>query len=358
MSVSPPDLCQNCGYSKRHSRQRDDEVLRFCANCKAWLCEACRVEVRQCEQHGHAVVERPGNSTLQSEVPKEDGWYPRVPESVYHADPDSLSSSGARLLIKETPEEFRHQQDQPPDPKPQYDFGHAAHKMVLGEGQQIFVLDPAIHGRTKDGEIAKVPAATSKWKAAEAQARESGRLPITKANMDIAQRMAGRVHTNPIAARLFMSGMPEVSGYWHDQATGVRCRFRADWLPDRPGRMICVDYKTALSADPKKFEKSLVDYGYHQQAAWYLDGLREVGIADDAAFLFIVQKKTPPFPVSLVQIRPEDVELGRRQNRRALELYARCRAEKSWPGYGDGIHVVGLPAWAASQIEASLADVV
>lgn len=351
-----PTKCQNCGYAQKYSRQLPDEVPVYCGGCAAWLCAACRDQIG-CADRGHAVAARPIITARQTGVPEVDDVYSAISDTVYHSDHHSLSSSGARALLPPScPALFRQKQDEPPDPKPQYDFGHAAHKMVLGEGSQLFVLDPTIHGRTKDGEIAKVPAATSKWKLADAAAREAGKLPITKANIDVAQRMAGIVHTNPVAARLLAAGLPEVSGYWHDAETGVRCRFRPDWLPDMPGRMICVDYKTAVSANPAAFAKSALDYGYHQQAAWYLDGLRECGISDDAAFLFVVQQKTSPFLVSLVQLEPEAVELGRRQNRRAIELFAKCQAERSWPGYGDGIHTVGLPGWAVSQIEASLAD--
>lgn len=350
-----PEKCQNCGYSQRYSRQVDGEVLVYCADCRAWICAACR-EQRGCEAN-HTLVDQTVNVAQQSAVPQLDGIYAHIPEDVYHGDPRSLSSSGARALLPPScPALFRQKIDEPPDPKPQYDFGHAAHKMVLGEGQRLFVLDPAVHGRTKDGEIAKVPAATSKWKAADQAARENGKLPITKANIDIAQRMAGVVHTNRVAASLLSAGAPEVSIYWRDEATGVRLRCRPDWLPDRSGRMICVDYKTAVSANPAAFMKAALDYGYHQQAAWYLDGLAAAGVADDAAFLFIVQQKAEPYLVSLVQLDPEAIELGRRQNRRAIELFAECQSRQVWPGYGDGIHTGSLPGWAVKQIEEALAD--
>lgn len=351
-----PDKCGNCGFSERHTKQLPGETLIYCPNCSHWLCAACRDLM--CVPYGHRTAEAVlVNGTVQPTVPLEDGLYAKVSEAIYHGDADSLSSSGARTLLNDCPAMFRAKQDEPPDPKPQYDFGHAAHKMVLGEGQQLFVLDPQIHGRTKDGEIAKVPAATAKWKDADARAREAGKLPITKANMDIAQRMAGVVHTNRLAAKLLSAGMAEMSGYWTDAETGVRLRFRPDYLPDLTGRMVCVDYKTAVSADPRKFIRSALDYGYHQQAAWYLDGLRATDVSDDAAFLFIVQCKSAPYLVSLVQLDPATIELGRRQNRAAIDLFAKCRADNEWPGYGDGIHVLSLPNWAVTQIESALADV-
>ena len=288
-------------------------------------------------------------------VPPNDGIYPRIPDDVYHGDHDSLSSSGARTLLNLTPAEFDEQRQQPPKPKPQYDFGHAAHKMVLGEGAQIAVLDPKKHGLTKDGEVSAKPAATAMWKEAEAKARGEGKSCITKEQMQTAQRMAGNVFAHPLAARLLANGSAELSCYWHDQATSMRLRSRPDFLPEvGNGRPIILDYKTATSASPAHFAKQAADFGYHNQAAWYIDGLAAAAGVEGAAFLFIVQQKTAPYLVSICQLLPDHVELGRQQNRRAIDLYAQCVESKTWPGYDTGIHNVELPAWYVKQLESQL----
>lgn len=274
-------------------------------------------------------------------VPINDGLYPDVSEEDYHADRDSLSSSGAKTLTTLTPQEFMAQQLEPPNPKPQYDFGHAAHKMVLGKGGQLVRVD------ARDWR-------TNAAKAQRERAYELGKAPLLKAQIEQAQRMAGKVFEHKIAAKLLESGSAEMSGYWHDDATGVRLRFRPDFLPDAPrGRPIIVEYKTAASANPRRFVKAAFDYGYHQSAAWYIDGLWEVTGAEDAAFMFIVQQKDPPFLVSTAQFEPEDIELGRLQNRKAIDLFAECRETGVWPGY-EGIALLTFPAWMRRQIEDDL----
>jgi hypothetical protein len=270
-----------------------------------------------------------------------DGIYSRISDIAYHSDHDTLSSSGARTLTTYTPEEFKAQLDEPPNPKPAYDMGHACHKMVLGEGAQLVRVD-ARDWRTN----------AAKEKREKAWAL--GKAPLLKSQIELAQRMAGNVFEHRVAAKLLEAGAAELSGYWHDHATGVRLRFRPDWLPDvGAGRPIIVDYKTAASANPRRFIKSAADYGYHQQGAWYIDGLAEVSGAADAAFIFIVQQKDPPFLVSVCQLDAEAIELGRRQNRAAIELYAACRDANRWPGY-EGITTLSLPRWAIAQIEADL----
>jgi hypothetical protein len=274
-------------------------------------------------------------------VPINDGIYSRVHENDYHADRNSLSSSGAKTIITLTPAEYMAQLLEPRDPKPAYDFGHAAHKMVLGKGGDLVRVD-AENWRTKVAQDARKKA----W--------AHGKAPLLKAQIQQAQVMAGKVFANPIAAKLLESGSAELSGYWHDDATGVRLRFRPDFLPDvGNGRPIIVDYKTAKSANPKQFAKAAFDYGYYQQAAWYIDGLAETTGCTDAAFIFIVQQKDAPFLVSLSQLEPEDVDLGRQQNRRAIDIYARCWETGVWPGY-EGIALLALPGWARRQIEDDL----
>ncbi|OHU29583.1 recE [Mycobacteroides chelonae] len=293
---------------------------------------------------------------MSEQVPAEDGMYSGIPDEVYHADRTSLSSSGARaLLAPSCPEIFRHQQLEPPAPKPQYDFGHVAHKFVLGEGSEIVELDPAIHGLNQNGSPSKAPTNTAMWQEAAQEARQRGQIPMHIAEVAKARAMAAKVREHPLAAALLADGTPELSGYWHDTETGVRLRFRPDWLPNPGrGRLIVVDYKTATSAHPGHFAKAAADYGYHQQIPWYLDGLAACDISNDAAFVFIVQSKSPPYPVSVIELKPDDIELGRRRNRKAIDLYAQCVAADHWPDYGQGVHSVSLPSYAVYQQEGDL----
>lgn len=335
-----PEKCENCGYSSRYCRQESGEVLRYCNTCRAWMCGGCRA-LRECACAGHEVVEQPVDDAPRTAAPPNDGIYSSVADTVYHGDFNSLSSSGARDLLRLTPAEFDHNRREPPDPKPQYDFGHAAHKMVLGEGHQLVRVD-ADDWRTKDAQITRRTA----W--------ANGKAPLLKKDVDKAQRMAGQVFAHPLAGRLFAEGNAEMSIYWHDDTTGIRRRCRPDFLTEGLGRTICLDYKSAISADPDEFEKAVFNWGYHQQQAWYEDGLAEIGL-DTAGFLFVVQCKTPPFLVSVCRIKPEIVDLGRQLNRRAINLYADCVETGQWPGYDDHtIHEVGMPGWAIARTEAEL----
>lgn len=289
-------------------------------------------------------------------IPAVDGMYAGIPDEAYHADRGSLSSSGARaLLAPSCPAIFRHYQDQPRTPKKEYDFGHAAHLYVLGEGGEIVALDPKEHGLTKDGKVSDSPTSTAMWKEAAKEARANGQIPMHIDDVAEAKAMAAKVREHPIARILLADGTPELSGYWHDPETGVRLRLRPDWLPN-PGRhrLVVVDYKTSTSAHPGHFAKAAAEYGYHMQAPWYLDGLAACEIADDAAFVFIVQSKNPPYLVSVNELDPAAIDLGRRRNRKAIDLYAQCVANDHWPDFGQGINSISLPSYAIYQQEGDL----
>lgn len=346
-----PLKCGNCGFAQKYSKQLPGEIPAYCKTHGVWLCAGCR-EHLDCGKLGHEIVDTAPARTYSGDVPPNDGIYSTVDEAVYHGDLASLSSSGARALLSTTPEEFDWNRRNDRGVNKNFDYGHVTHKMVLGRGNALALLDPKVCGHDAKGNVAKQPQSTAEWKQAEAMARRQGKIPVAKWDMEKAQTMAGRVFQHRVAGRLLSKGNAEHSIYWHDDATGVRLRCRPDWLTDGLGRTICIDYKTSTSANPRQFQRAVQDYGYHQQQAFYEDGLAEIGLTD-VGFLFIVQSKTAPYTVSVCQIEPADVELGRRQNRAAIELFARCTESGRWPAY-DGIHTVSLAGWHTKQIEESL----
>ncbi|MCK0517903.1 PD-(D/E)XK nuclease-like domain-containing protein [Williamsia sp. DF01-3] len=271
-------------------------------------------------------------------APTEVGIYADIPDAVYHADRNSLSSSGARKLLPPScPAIFRYEQDQPPEIKTEFEFGHAAHTLVLGKGADLV-------------DVGFDSWATKASKEARDAARAAGKTPLKSEDYAKAHAMAAAVKRNPVAAALLENGTPELSMYWDDPETGSRLRCRPDWLTHTTtGRPLCVDYKTtAKSAQPAAFGKSAADFGYHQQAPFYLDGLEANGLAD-AAFLFVVQSKVAPYLVSVVELDPEAIALGRDLNRAAIRLFADCMATDTWPSYGDHIHLVNIPQYAYYQ---------
>lgn len=271
----------------------------------------------------------------------EPGVY-EIPEEDYHADPvkdRSLSSSGARRLLPPScPAKFKHELDYP-EVKRVFDLGRGAHRMVLGTGPDIDVIEAPDY-RT----------AAARQRRDDAHA--AGVVPLLEHEHEQMCDMAAALRRHSIAKDLFKhGGRAEQTLIWQDAPTGVWRRARLDWLPDKPGphgRLVIVDYKTCRSASPDVIPGALASYGYHMQGAWYADGVRALGLAKDAAFCLVMQEKDPPYLVTVAQVDAIALSIGRDLNRRALQRYKRCRETGQWPGYVDPETepaVVALPSW-------------
>jgi hypothetical protein len=268
-----------------------------------------------------------------------------MPNAAYQRDPvagGSLSCSGAKALLPPScPALFKWQREHGRPDKRVFDVGHAAHDRVLGGGPPIVVVDAA-DWRTKAA------------KEAADVARASGAVPILKHEDAIVQEMADAIRAHPIASRLLSPdyGTVETSLFWRDAETGINCRARLDVLPNRrDGRMIVPDYKSTTNADPAEFANNARKFGYHLQHPFYCDGVRALDLADDVAFLFVNQEKTPPYLVSVTALKTESVEVGAQLVRRARRIYAECQQSGHWPGYSAEVEYVSLPYWYVQRLE-------
>lgn len=260
----------------------------------------------------------------------------------YHADPipgGSLSSSGARKLLPPScPALFKYERDNPPAPTEAMTLGSAAHRVMLGAGAELERIE-ADNWRTK--------AAQDKKKDALA----AGKIPVLAHEHDRITAMAEALRADQRAAALFHPdyGKPEQALFWQDKASGVICRALVDFLrqPEADGRLILVDYKTATKADEESVKRSVLDFGYYMQAAFYADGVKALDLAQDVPVLLVVQETRRPFLCNVVQLDDPAMHIGRWRNREAIGIYAECSRTGHWPGHGeDRINFTGLPGWA------------
>lgn len=258
----------------------------------------------------------------------------------YHADRASVSSSGLRkLLTPGCPAQFKYDLDHPQPPKREFDLGHAAHKLVLGEGEEIVVTEYD-DWRTKNAREERD------------EIRAAGAVPLLLHEGEQVTAMANAIRQHPHAGPLFApgTGIPERSIYWTHPETGVRVRVRPDWLTVRPETTLVIDLKTAADASPDGFSKAIESYSYHQQGALYLDGVEAAGLAPEGArFLFVVQSKKAPYLVTVRELSDQDQDIGRARNEKALRIYADCAANGTWPDWTGPVPTIpqiGMPTWA------------
>ena len=151
------------------------------------------------------------------------------------------------------------------------------------------------------------------------------------------------------AANALLTGVPgeaEKSVYWIDATTGVLCRCRPDWWRDDN---LIVDLKTTEDASPEGFARSIAKFRYDVQDAFYTDGVQQATGKRPKAFVFIAVEKKPPYGVGVYVLDAETKDLGRAQYQHDLRVYAECVRTGVWPGYGDKIQTISLPAWHANK---------
>lgn len=254
------------------------------------------------------------------------GLYDDLSEIDYLTDPDSLSASGAKQLLK-SPAHYL----LPGWFSDAADLGSAFHTETLGVGQEVVVVDAA------------------SWRGKEAaaqqeKARAEGKAPILAKDVDTVKAMADAVRKHPTASKLLeQPGRAEVSGFWEDPDWDVTRRCRVDYLTDSG---INVDLKSIYNTAPHSIQRATIDFGYDLSAAWYEDVLRGLDV-DLTATAFVFVEKAPPYRVRVVELSQEFIDRGRALTERALSIYRRCVDLDEWPHYDDpDFTTIHPPAWA------------
>lgn len=261
-----------------------------------------------------------------------------LPAAVYHADPcpePSLSSSIAKMLCLESAVHARHAHPRlnpaaADENGEHFDIGTAAHALLLEGSTTIAIID------AKDYR-------TNVAKAARDAAYADGLTPLLAGRWADVQALVGSAreqlaqHTDG-GAEMFLDGKPEQTLVWRED--DVWCRARLDWL--RLGAID--DFKTAESADPDRWARTMFACGFDLQAAFYLRGVKALtGI--DAVFRFAVIEREPPHALSVVGLSPSAMTIGEKKVLYALERWQQCLRSGHWPGYPTRTCWVELPPW-------------
>lgn len=280
------------------------------------------------------------------------GMYHDIPFDEYLAWPcvnNSSLSYAARSMAH-----YRFAPQQPPTAAMR--FGSLVHcgKLEPAAIGARYAVMPDLAGdiRKPDGSEYSNVRATKEYRARVAawQATVGDREVVTSEELETMLGIVQSLTAHDFARRTLCGPGPvEVSFVWDDPDSGVRCKARVDkWNDCDPGPMAVYDLKT--TRDAIDFERAMVRFGYHRQAAFYSDGVRACTGAPTVRFGIIAVERETPFAVRGAMVGPETIEAGRSQYKRLLKQIAECRRSNAWPGYSDPAEWQ-LPAWAMAQNE-------
>jgi hypothetical protein len=267
----------------------------------------------------------------------------RLASAAYHADPapePSLSATLAKLLLRKSPRHAwtecrRLNPDWQPTDKKTFDIGRAAHRAVLGAGDDYVAIPVDL--LAKNG-----AASTSEAKNFIERARMAGQTPLKEDEIGDIEAMRIVAH-----ARLAEHGVtldPERSELCAIvQIEGIWCRAMCDNVPADPTQPI-YDFKTCEDATPEACLRSVLNYGYDIQAEHYR-AVWKAATGEDRDFVFIFQEKSAPYEVTLVRLSGSFRHLAERRAAKARAMWAECITTNNWPGYPVGMNEVDPPAW-------------
>lgn len=251
----------------------------------------------------------------------------QISNEAYHGEYRSyLSSSDIRRLLR-SPAHYRAPSTPPSEAQ---EFGTLVHEAILEPDLWAARCRPSgkIDRRTKEGK------AIAEWQ--ESQSESLGLRFIPEYTYNKVCAIAERVQASVGASGLLTSGVAESSGF--SEIYGQPVKIRPDYMTDE----VIVDLKT--TNDAREFEKSVFNYGYDIQAAFYvavaeaIDGIKR-------KFVWLVVEKETPHGVQIYEPSPEVMERGTALFRQAIDTYKTCATLDVWPSYSTKTQTVNLPRW-------------
>jgi exodeoxyribonuclease VIII len=252
----------------------------------------------------------------------------RIDMAAYHAAPGI--SSGALRCFARSPAHYRARYllALRELPSRALELGSALHRLIespKGFEAEYCVRPNGLDGRSK---------AFKEW-----TAEQNGKRILTADELADLTCMAASVRRHSRVMRILSRGLTEPSVFWTDEETGLACKARPDHWNQRLS--LILDFKTCTDARPDAVQRSIASYGYHIQAAWYLEGTG----AAQWAWVFI--EKSPPYGCAIYLAGSDLLVRAREEIRHLLADFATCLQRDQWPSYSESITEVNLPAWAS-----------
>lgn len=208
------------------------------------------------------------------------------------------------------------------------------------------VLEPDVFEDTY-AEAPNLPRTTKAGKEAWAAAAEGGKDLLTTDELSQIAAIRAALLAHPAAAQaLSVPGLNEATYITTDPGTGIEIKCRPDRITES-GWM--VDLKTTRDASSSAFAKSIANFGYHVQAAFYMHCLDILG-ERPKGFIIVAVEKDPPHAVQVFRISASAIQHGTREMFRCLDTLSFCELtyppSQPWPAYNQEVVDLDLPLWA------------
>lgn len=256
-----------------------------------------------------------------------------MPNDDYHKH-EGISNSGLKL-VKRSPAHYKY--PEPFNRSRAMDMGSAIHAAVfeLDYFKENYMLLDDIEDRRKP-----------EYKKAKDALGEEFVFVKNEVRQIRGMYQAVRKHKRAIEL-LQEPGWSELSGFKRDE-NGIIRKVRFDRLTIS-GKIL--DLKKCQDARQREFSKSIGNYDYHMQAAWYLDAFSLITGLDADGFRFIAVEEKSPHGVAVYPIDEPSLMIGRDDYQEAYATYLECVQADHWPAYSDDEQEISVPSWKVYEWE-------
>tara|TARA_R100001594_G_scaffold114699_1_gene149500 strand:+ start:389 stop:1156 length:768 start_codon:yes stop_codon:yes gene_type:complete len=220
----------------------------------------------------------------------------------YHEQKQYLSSTFIKTITKKS---LLHALEQKPVQSNHFTVGSAFHSYVLERDmfQHEFFVAPKVNKRTKAGK--------EQWEDFTKKAESEHKQIINEQDFDMIKKMCQNIFHDETCNKLLSNGEPEVSFYDKD--------FMKTWVKVRPDYYVedkyVVDLKSCQDASPRAFKYDILRYGWHIQAAFYMD------VCEVNEFYFIASEKNHPHACQAYKLSDDLINQGRQAYQEAIKIW-------------------------------------
>jgi hypothetical protein len=169
------------------------------------------------------------------------------------------------------------------------------------------------------------------------------------------ERIADELYAHPRASTILSEADAhrELTIVWNEQIKydgkriDIPCKARLDFFSVALQAVVDIKKVRKDAGIKDAFSKSIWNYGYHIQAAWYARAAQKASLCESRPdYAWICVEETPPHEIDLYQADDAMMRHGWSDCKTGLYAYARYRITGEARGRSNSIEEIELPAWA------------
>jgi len=190
------------------------------------------------------------------------------------------------------------------------------------------------------------------------QKDNEGKSLVDADDYETARKCAQAVKDNGAAFALLKGAITERAMFFNFMGLPAKCKIDAVNLE----KQIIIDVKTTRAAGPQGFLKSILEYSYHMQAAFYAHAMSRFSINRglsvneiDFEYYILAIEKFAPYEICLHKLDKPILQVGKTEIEYYFQKYKACIEKQTFPGYSKQSNLINfLPDWYLMQLQQTL----